>query len=88
MLERSFPGRYRLRVEVLLDERSAATGWPVRYVVEQEKVEDLRRSLDPREEDWSSTGQDKEKEVLLGERLVRRLAPKSTAIPTARRSGT
>ncbi len=88
MLERNFPGRFRLRVEVMLDEGTTATGWPIRYVVEQERVDDLRRSLQPREEDWSSTGQDKEKEALLGERLVRRLAPKSTAIPVTRRPGT
>lgn len=69
--------RNRLRVEVLLDEGSAATGWPLRFVVEQEAVDDLRRDLEPREEDWSSDGQDKEKETLFGERLLRRLAPKS-----------
>jgi hypothetical protein len=78
------PGRYRLRVEVLLDEGSAANGWPVRFAVDREKVDDLRRSIEPREDDWSSAGQDTEKEALIGDRLARRLAPKGRAA----RSGT
>jgi hypothetical protein len=78
------PGRYRLRVEVLLDEGSAATGWPLRFAVDREKVDDLRRSIEPREEDWSAAGQDTEKEALIGDRLARRLAPKGRAA----RSGT
>jgi hypothetical protein len=82
--ERNFTGRYRLRVEVLVDEGTAKDGWPIRYVVEQQKVEDLRRSMDPREEDWEDAGQDREAEAILGERLLRRLAPKATAIPMRR----
>ena len=70
------PGRYRLRAEVMLDEGSTAAGWPIRYVVEQQKVKDLRHSMDPREEDWSSDGQDREIETIFGEKLVRRLSPK------------
>ncbi|MGB3968058.1 MAG: hypothetical protein WBO45_15085, partial [Planctomycetota bacterium] len=85
MLERNFLGRQRLRVEVLLDEGSATDGWPIRYVVEQQKVEDLRRFTDPREDDWSDAGQDREAETLLGERLLRRLAPKAAGTPEQRR---
>jgi hypothetical protein len=70
------PARYRVHAEILVDEGSAAKGWPIRFAVDQEKVEDLRRSMDPREEDWSPDGQDKETEATLGEALVRRLAPK------------
>lgn len=71
------PARYRLRAEVLVDEGSAAAGWPIRFAVDQEKVEDLRRSIEPREEEWSDADQDRESEAILGEALVRRLAPKS-----------
>ena len=70
------PARYRLYLEVLVEEGSAADGWPIRYTVDQEKVDDLRRSIEPREEDWSSTSQDSETEAILGEAFVRRLAPK------------
>jgi hypothetical protein len=67
------PGRYRLRAEVLLDEGSAQKGWPVRFHVEQQKVKELRHSLDPREEDWSGDGQHREMEELFGDKLARRL---------------
>lgn len=70
------PGRYRLRAEILIDEGSTQTGWPIRYAIDQEKVKDLARSRQPREEDWSTDGQDREREAILGEKLVRRLAPK------------
>jgi hypothetical protein len=70
------PGRYRLRAEVMIEEGSNAKGWPLRYVVEQQKVKDLTRSLEPAEEDWSSDYQDREAETILGEKLSRRLAPK------------
>lgn len=69
------PARYRLYVEVLVDEGSPAEGWPLRFAVDQEQVEDLRRTVDPREQDWSSAPQDSETEAILGEALVRRLAP-------------
>jgi hypothetical protein len=75
-LDDRHPGRFRLRFEILLDLGSASTGWPVRYVIEQQKVKDLRRSVSPREDDWSSNGQDREREAILGEKLFRRLAPK------------
>jgi hypothetical protein len=79
--QRVLPNRHlarnRLRLEVMLDEGSATTGWPIRYYVEQETVDDPRRDRDPREEDWSADGQDSEKEVLFGERLMRRVAPKA-----------
>ncbi|MBL8754681.1 MAG: hypothetical protein JNK15_15360 [Planctomycetes bacterium] len=84
LLERNYPGRCRLRVEILADEGSAATGWPIRFAVEQQIVEDLRYAASPREEDWDDTTQDKEKEAILGERLLRRLAPKSVVAPPRR----
>jgi hypothetical protein len=70
------PGRYRLIAEVLLDEGSAKDGWPIRFVVEQQKVKDLRDALEPKEEDWSDDGQDSEAETIFGEKLSRRLSPK------------
>ncbi|MFN3244773.1 MAG: hypothetical protein ACE37K_24935 [Planctomycetota bacterium] len=78
--ERNFPIRNRLRMEILIDEGSRDEGWLVRYVVEQELCKDLRRHQAPREEDWSSNGQNSEAEAVLGERLVRRLAPESVEI--------
>lgn len=71
------PGRYRLRAEVMIDEGNDATGWPVRFAVDQQKVKDLTKSLQPREEDWSDDGQDVEREAILGEKLSRRLASKA-----------
>ncbi len=73
------PGRYRLIAEVMIDEGSAQKGWPVRYVIMQEKVKDLRRSMEPRESDWSKDGQDRERETIFGERLVRRLGEDSAS---------
>ena len=67
------PGRYRLRAELLIDDGSRETGWAVRFKIEQEKVDDLRKSLDPREQDWESDGQDYEREALFVERLRLRL---------------
>jgi hypothetical protein len=67
------PGRFRLRVEVMIDEGSLETGWPVRYLVEQQKVKDLKKSINPTEDDWSSDGQDAEKEFLFARRLSLRL---------------
>lgn len=80
-MERHFPIRKRLRMEVLFDEGSREEGWLLRYVIEQEKVLDLRRHASPSEDDWSPNGQDTEGEVILGARLQRRLAPKSVQIP-------
>jgi len=71
------PGRYRLRAEVMIEEGSTEAGWPIRYAVEQQQVKDLGRSRQPREEDWSGDGQDRERETIFGEKLVRRLAPKA-----------
>lgn len=69
-------GRYRLRTEVLLDEGSAKDGWTVRYVVDAEMVKDARRRRDPKDEDWSDAGQDREAEALFAERLQRRIGRK------------
>ncbi len=80
------PARFRLYAEVLIEEGSAAKGWPIRYAVEQQIVDDLRRSIEPREEDWSNDGQDREREAILGEALVRRLAPKSAPGGSAARA--
>ena len=73
----NFPLRHRLRCEILIDQGSSDKGWPVRYRIEREKVEDLRRHRDPQEDDWSADGQDSEAEALFAQRLARRLAPKS-----------
>lgn len=67
------PGRFRLRAEVLLDEGSVEKGWPVRFCVEQQKVKELRNSLEPREDDWSNDGQNTELEELIADKLARRL---------------
>lgn len=69
-------GRYRLRAEILIDEGSTEHGWTIRYAIEQEKVKDLRHSLDPGPSDWSPDGQWGERESLLGEKLARRLTVK------------
>ncbi|MGE3175595.1 MAG: hypothetical protein AB7O97_23425 [Planctomycetota bacterium] len=76
------PGRFRLRAEILIDDGSAETGWIVRYCVEQQQVKDLKKSMDPAEEDWSDGGQDGEREFLFGERLRRRLATIAGPVPT------
>lgn len=77
------PGRFRLRGEVLVDRGNAQQGWTVRYLVEQQKVKDLRYSMDPREEDWSNDGQDDNREETFGERLRMRLGVRSSATPGA-----
>lgn len=69
-------GRYRLRVEILMDEGSPSGGWPVRYIFEQQRVEDPRNERDPLEEHWTDDGQDTEAEVIFGERLRRRIGRK------------
>lgn len=77
------PGRFRLRAEVDVEDGSESAGWLVRYFIEQEKVDDLRRTKDPREEDWSYGGQDTEAEFLFGERLSRRLRSHEAVDPDA-----
>jgi len=83
-MERNFPIRNRLKMEIFVDDGSREEGWLIRYVIEQEKCKDLRRHADPQEDDWSPDGQDSEGEAILGERLVRRLAPRSVQIPERR----
>lgn len=78
------PARYRLRVEILVDEGSAKAGWPLRFAIDQEYVDDLRRSNAPEEDDWSSDGQDRELEAILGEALRRKLAPRANGIMAPR----
>jgi hypothetical protein len=73
------PGRFRIRAEILVDQGSADQGWIVRFLVEQQRVKDLERSMDPHEEDWSDDGQDTEREFLFGERLRRRLGPRAVS---------
>jgi hypothetical protein len=68
-------GRYRLRAEVMMEEGSTTSGWPLRFAIEQQKVKDLRKSMDPTEDDWSDDGQYGDREVILAEQLVRRLVP-------------
>ena len=81
------PARYRLRVEILVDEGSSKTGWPVRFAIDQEVVDDLRRANAPEEGDWSRDGQDTELEAILGEALLRRLAPRFGGIKAASEDG-
>lgn len=69
------PGRFRLRAEILIDEGSPGDGWPIRFAIDQQKVKDLRKSMQPSEDDWSDDDQDREREAIFGEKLVRRLAP-------------
>lgn len=77
------PGRYRLRCEILIDEGATDKGWVVRYHVEQQKVADLTKSRDPAESDWSSDGQDQDREFLFGSRLALRLrSPNSPLKPS------
>lgn len=78
--ERNFPVRSRLCMEVLIDDGSRKDGWVMRFAVEQEICEDLRRHQEPTEEDWSGFGQNAEAEKVLGERLARRLAPGSVEL--------
>jgi len=66
------PGRFRLVVNID-DRESASKGWLVRWYIEQEKVKDLSYAERPRESDWSSDGQDGEREYLFGEQLRRSL---------------
>ncbi|HEB52353.1 MAG TPA: hypothetical protein ENI87_03755 [bacterium] len=77
----NYRGRIRLRGEFLVDDGSTQEGWLLRYYIEREKVEDLRRHRDPREEDYSADGQDTQAEEDLYQRLVRRLSP--TAVKNA-----
>lgn len=72
-----YPIRYRLKAEFLFDEGSPEEGWLLRYVVEQEKVKDIRRHVQPSEDDWSADGQNVEVEDILTYRLQYRLAPTS-----------
>ena len=69
------PGRSRLHAEILVDQGSAQDGYMVRFRIERQVVEDLKKSRDPREEDWSEAGADTEREYLFGERLRRSLPP-------------
>ena len=67
-------------MEVLVEDGSRKDGWVMRFAVEQEICEDLRRHQEPAEDDWSGFGQNAEAEKVLGERLARRLAPGSVEI--------
>ena len=53
--------RYRVRAEVERI-RPNEPGWRVRCYVERQKVNNIARSLNPREEDWEPDGQDPLKE--------------------------
>jgi len=73
VLLHNHPARFRLRVEVLIDKGSAQAGWTILYAVEQQKVKDLGKSVDPAEEDWSPDGQYSDRESSFGVRLGLRL---------------
>lgn len=66
------PGRFRLRAEIQ-EGGSAEQGWTVRFYIEQQKVKDLGKSMNPGENDWSWDGQDTERERVFGEVLRRNL---------------
>jgi hypothetical protein len=82
--EKRHRARFRLYLEIDVDKGSAIAGWPIRYVIEQQWIEDLRRERSPKDDDWDWKGQDKEAEAIFGERLMRRVAPKSVQIPERR----
>jgi hypothetical protein len=67
------PGRFRLRAELEDLGGNGKSGWRVRFYVEQMKVKDLKKSMNPEEDDWSSDGQDVEREFLFARRLSLRL---------------
>ena len=51
---------------------SLPLGWEIRFHVEQQAVKDMARSLDPREEDWSGDGQDRNLEDIMEAQLKMR----------------
>ena len=58
--------RQRVRAQLIEQKgEDDAVLWQVRLCVERERVKDLGRSLQPREEDWSSDGQDQELEQII-----------------------
>lgn len=58
--------RQRVRAELVEQKGEGdAVVWQVRLCVERERVKDLAHSLQPREEDWSSDGQDQELEQII-----------------------
>lgn len=79
--------RRRVVAEILRSEADAPIpGWQVRFHVEQQAVKDMARSLDPREEDWSSDGQDANFEDILEVQLRLRFGDRpedstSTSVP-------
>lgn len=82
--ERNFPIRNRLIAKIKVDEGSTEKGWRILYYIEQEKAKDLRRHASITEDDWSADNQDQEGEAILGEMLVRRLAPRSVLAPPSK----
>lgn len=82
--------RQRVRAELIEQKGEAdAVVWQVRLCVERERVKDLAHSLRPREEDWSSDGQDQELEQIIVTQLRLRFGdplPGSTG-PGAEGSG-
>jgi hypothetical protein len=56
-------------------ERSDAQTWIVRYYVEQQKVEDLAKTMNPPDDAWESAGQDAETEQRFAAKLNMRFPP-------------
>ncbi len=73
-------GRRRLRVEIepISDPQK---GWTVSYYIEQQLVDDPRRSFDPVESDWQYDGQDAQQEEIFAARLRIRLGMGQTTAP-------
>ncbi len=65
-------GRLRLRVEIepISDPEK---GWTVSYYIEQQLVDDPKRSFDPVESDWRDDGRDAQREEIWVARLRIRL---------------
>jgi hypothetical protein len=78
-------GRSRLHAEIQKP-REDFKGWQLRFYVEAELVQDLDRALDPNEGDWSSAGQDGEREMIFAERVRSRLGLGSDAANTSPRT--
>ncbi len=74
-------GRYRLRAEIQDDKDLRKDHFQVLYCVEKQEVKDLSRADRHTEDDWSSTGQDADREEIFRERLVRQLVRPGTPRP-------
>ncbi len=72
--------RAELRSEGQTEERML---WQVRFCVERQRVADMARSMDPREEDWSNDGQERDLEDVIEAQLRMRFGESPTRPPRA-----